>query len=175
MSGSQSVGVWCNCRARGWVRVREFVMAPAIRSVLDALLHDARRLAIRAVTPTPSSSSAPARTLCLSIRPCGLLPIAMSDSGSITPPAHAVALSGSPSGSLAFLNHSPETVKRNLPPDVDNKPLARQKRRRTRYDIPFAVLFGVLPVRDASSGRARAPTRTASYPIQITLTPHDTL
>lgn len=106
-------------------------MAPAIRSVLDALLHDARRLAIRAVTPTPSSSSAPARTLCLSIRPCGLLPIAMSDSGSITPPAHAVALSGSPSGSLAFLNHSPETVKRNLPPDVDNKPLARQKRRRT--------------------------------------------
>ncbi|EKG20838.1 Homeobox [Macrophomina phaseolina MS6] len=55
----------------------------------------------------------------------------MSDPGSTTPPADAAPLSGSPSGSLAFLNHSPETVKRNLPPDVDNKPLARQKRRRT--------------------------------------------
>jgi hypothetical protein len=33
----------------------------------------------------------------------------------------------------AFLVHSQETIPWNLPPDVDNKPLARQKRRRTRY------------------------------------------
>ncbi|KAF2000978.1 hypothetical protein P154DRAFT_522237 [Amniculicola lignicola CBS 123094] len=35
------------------------------------------------------------------------------------------------SSSLAFLVHSPNTVSNNLPPDVDNKSLARQKRRRT--------------------------------------------
>ncbi|KAF2686977.1 hypothetical protein K458DRAFT_297205 [Lentithecium fluviatile CBS 122367] len=35
------------------------------------------------------------------------------------------------SASLAFLVHSPTTVANSLPPDVDNKPLARQKRRRT--------------------------------------------
>ncbi|KAF2451912.1 hypothetical protein P171DRAFT_426344 [Karstenula rhodostoma CBS 690.94] len=34
-------------------------------------------------------------------------------------------------GEIAFLNHSPNTVANSLPPDVDNKPLARQKRRRT--------------------------------------------
>lgn len=38
-----------------------------------------------------------------------------------------------PTGVLAFLVHSPTTVANSLPPDVDNKPLARQKRRRTRY------------------------------------------
>ncbi|KAL5450275.1 hypothetical protein PMIN07_001275 [Paraphaeosphaeria minitans] len=32
---------------------------------------------------------------------------------------------------IAFLNHSPNTFANSLPPDVDNKPLARQKRRRT--------------------------------------------
>ncbi|KAK0659581.1 Homeobox protein YOX1 [Lasiodiplodia hormozganensis] len=55
----------------------------------------------------------------------------MSDPGSTTPPADATKLSSPPSGSLAFLVHSPDTVRSNLPPDVDNKPLARQKRRRT--------------------------------------------
>ncbi|KAK5290094.1 Homeobox protein yox1 [Cryomyces antarcticus] len=39
--------------------------------------------------------------------------------------------------SYAFLVHSQETLPNNLPPDVDNKPLARQKRRRTRYDNAF--------------------------------------
>lgn len=37
------------------------------------------------------------------------------------------------SGQLAFLVHSQETVANHMPPDVDNKALARQKRRRTRY------------------------------------------
>ncbi|KAL1649278.1 Homeobox protein yox1 [Diplodia intermedia] len=55
----------------------------------------------------------------------------MSDPGSTTPPADAAKLSSPPSGSLAFLVHSPDTVRSNLPPDVDNKPLVRQKRRRT--------------------------------------------
>ncbi|KAI4906897.1 hypothetical protein J4E90_010100 [Alternaria incomplexa] len=35
------------------------------------------------------------------------------------------------SGQLAFLVHSQETVANHMPPDVDNKALARQKRRRT--------------------------------------------
>lgn len=33
----------------------------------------------------------------------------------------------------AFLVHSQKTLTQNLPPRVDNKLLARQKRRRTRY------------------------------------------
>jgi hypothetical protein len=41
----------------------------------------------------------------------------------------------------AFLVHSQKTLTQNLPPRVDNKLLARQKRRRTRYIAnvaPFA-------------------------------------
>lgn len=34
--------------------------------------------------------------------------------------------------SFAFVVHSQDTVNQNLPPEVDNPPLARQKRRRTR-------------------------------------------
>jgi hypothetical protein len=40
-------------------------------------------------------------------------------------------------GALAFLVHSQETVANKMPPDVDNKALARQRRRRTRYDSIF--------------------------------------
>jgi hypothetical protein len=36
----------------------------------------------------------------------------------------------------AFLVHSQKTLTQNLPPRVDNKLLARQKRRRTRYIKP---------------------------------------
>jgi hypothetical protein len=35
-------------------------------------------------------------------------------------------------GSFAFV-HSQDTLNHSLPPNVDNKSLARQKRRRTRY------------------------------------------
>lgn len=35
----------------------------------------------------------------------------------------------------AFLVHSQKTLTQNLPPRVDNKLLARQKRRRTRYAL----------------------------------------
>ena len=34
--------------------------------------------------------------------------------------------------SYAFLVHSQDTLNQNLPPVVDNEPLARQRRRRTR-------------------------------------------
>ncbi|KAK7517230.1 uncharacterized protein IWZ02DRAFT_483685 [Phyllosticta citriasiana] len=37
----------------------------------------------------------------------------------------------SPPSSFAFLVSSPDLIQRNLPPNVDNKPLARQRRRRT--------------------------------------------
>ncbi|KAF2462185.1 hypothetical protein BDY21DRAFT_330683 [Lineolata rhizophorae] len=39
--------------------------------------------------------------------------------------------SASSPSSIAFLVHSQDSVEKNLPPDVDNKPLARQKRKRT--------------------------------------------
>lgn len=41
-------------------------------------------------------------------------------------------------GQLAFLVHSPQTVANHMPPEVDNKALARQKRRRTRYVVHAA-------------------------------------
>jgi hypothetical protein len=40
----------------------------------------------------------------------------------------------------AFLVHSQKTLTQNLPPRVDNKLLARQKRRRTRYVFHFWAL-----------------------------------
>lgn len=42
----------------------------------------------------------------------------------------------SPAPSYAFLVHSQKTLTQNLPPRVDNKLLARQKRRRTRWALP---------------------------------------
>ena len=79
----------------------------------------------------------------------------MSDSGS-TPPADSAKPSSPSSGSLAFLVHSPDTVQRNLPPDVDNKPLARQKRRRTRYVFLLGVSVWRCPRGDASRHAAPA-------------------
>ena len=38
----------------------------------------------------------------------------------------------SPPRDFAFLVHSQESLNHNLPPEVDNPPLARQRRRRTR-------------------------------------------
>lgn len=54
-------------------------------------------------------------------------------SSSSPPPANA---SESAALSYAFLVHSQKTLTQNLPPRVDNKLLARQKRRRTRYVYP---------------------------------------
>jgi hypothetical protein len=54
-----------------------------------------------------------------------------------TSPAQSVnsrrAIIPSTPGALAFLVHSQETVANKMPPEVDNKALARQRRRRTRY------------------------------------------
>ena len=36
-------------------------------------------------------------------------------------------------GSFPFLVHSQDTLQNNFAPKIDNHPLARQKRRRTRY------------------------------------------
>ena len=40
--------------------------------------------------------------------------------------------------SYAFLVHSQNTLNNHLPPAIDNQPLARQRRRRTRYSRSFA-------------------------------------
>lgn len=62
----------------------------------------------------------------------------MSDLESTVP-----ACSSPPSDSTAaalnyaFLVHSQKTLTQNLPPRVDNKLLARQKRRRTRYALIY--------------------------------------
>ena len=53
---------------------------------------------------------------------------------SATAPQPAAAANSSPEN-YAFLNHSSSTVPNNLPPKVDDKPLARQKRKRTRYTL----------------------------------------
>lgn len=63
--------------------------------------------------------------------------------GIMSDPEPSVAISSSPSLpatdsnplNYAFLVHSQKTLTQNLPPRVDNKLLARQKRRRTRYAI----------------------------------------
>jgi hypothetical protein len=56
--------------------------------------------------------------------------------------AHAIRREiPSPPGALAFLVHSQESVAKNTPPEIDNKALARQKRRRTRY---FFLFFAIL-------------------------------
>ncbi|KAK3673391.1 Homeobox protein yox1 [Recurvomyces mirabilis] len=39
----------------------------------------------------------------------------------------------------AFLNHSPNTLPHNLPPDLDDRPLGRQKRKRTSPDDQAAL------------------------------------
>jgi hypothetical protein len=46
---------------------------------------------------------------------------------------------------FAFLVHSQDTLPNNLPPKVDDKPLARQKRRRTRFVA--LLVFGILSPR----------------------------
>ncbi|OAL44587.1 hypothetical protein IQ07DRAFT_592267 [Pyrenochaeta sp. DS3sAY3a] len=55
----------------------------------------------------------------------------MSSSSPIPSSSPAQSRPASLNGQLAFLVHSPETVANHMPPDVDNKALARQKRRRT--------------------------------------------
>jgi hypothetical protein len=73
------------------------------------------------------------------------------------------------SGQLAFLVHSQETVANCMPPDVDNKALARQKRRRTRYVsifcFVFCLLISTMLAMFNALERALAPTGVCSaYP-----------
>jgi len=58
---------------------------------------------------------------------------------------------------LAFLVHSQESVANHMPPQVDNKALARQKRRRTRYVLPVLPIE-FRPRRFCRLTRARAGT-----------------
>jgi len=55
--------------------------------------------------------------------------------------------------SFAFLVHSQETIPNNLPPDVDDKPLARQRRRRTR-----SVKTAYNPLLKAAEDSPRCPS-----------------
>jgi hypothetical protein len=61
-------------------------------------------------------------------------------------PSSADSDGGRASGSspnLAFLVRSQDSVLNNMPPDVDNKPLVRQKRRRTSYVSWFFYLLSI--------------------------------
>ncbi|KAH6625371.1 hypothetical protein C7974DRAFT_395976 [Boeremia exigua] len=62
----------------------------------------------------------------LDMSPSSPLPVASDPIGRRASPS-----TGTVTTDFAFLVHSPETVANKMPPDVDNKPLARQKRRRT--------------------------------------------
>ena len=46
-----------------------------------------------------------------------------------------IGSSQSTEGNYAFLVHSQDSVTQDMPPDIDNHHLARQKRRRTRYQL----------------------------------------
>lgn len=54
----------------------------------------------------------------------------MEHGGASSPRGDEGAASSSPS-SLPFFNHSAATLPHNLPPSIDDKPVARQKRKRT--------------------------------------------
>jgi hypothetical protein len=74
------------------------------------------------------------------------------------------------SGQLAFLVHSQETVANHMPPDVDNKALARQKRRRTRYVFSsgtnsFHLMFDAL---ETNLERATGAISASVYPTKAT-------
>src|ERR1700744_5582949 len=58
-----------------------------------------------------------------------------------SPGTESSSKSSSPVSNIAFLVHSPHTLTQNLPPDVDNKSFARQRRRRTRYVLLYVSLF----------------------------------
>lgn len=57
------------------------------------------------------------------------------------PNLNAIRAASSEEGArYAFLVHSADSLKNGGDPDIDNKPLARQKRRRTRYGIHWRPL-----------------------------------
>jgi hypothetical protein len=64
-------------------------------------------------------------------------PMSSSLTASLQSPEANVAtnINSAANGSFAFLTHSQETVAKEQPPDIDNKKLVRQKRRRTRYVV----------------------------------------
>ncbi|KZF23647.1 hypothetical protein L228DRAFT_282347 [Xylona heveae TC161] len=116
--------------------------------------------------------------------PASSLPPVSSVAGS-TAVSHGSQASN---GSYAFLIHSQHTLPHNLPPNVDNKPLARQKRRRTspedqavleaeyrknpkpdkasRMDIVSRVALGEKEVQIWFQNR-RQSTRRKSRPVEL--------
>jgi hypothetical protein len=95
--------------------------------------------ACRAILEIPAHYSAAHTRRCpLTMTYSSPLPSFSSPASSRLPAARRASFSGQ----LAFLVHSQETVANHMPPDVDNKALARQKRRRTRYvaNSPTSVL-----------------------------------
>lgn len=67
-------------------------------------------------------------------------------------PPPSAQLPDSAALNYAFLVHSQKTLTQNLPPRVDNKLLARQKRRRTRYISQFCRPGTGVLVRVCTSG-----------------------
>ena len=63
----------------------------------------------------------------------------------------------------AFLVHSQKTLTQNLPPRVDNKLLARQKRRRTRYVVD-RILFHRSAWSKSTSRQPRAVNASSGTP-----------
>ena len=61
--------------------------------------------------------------------------VGMEDDSAFPSDADLLPLSSRGCGTYAFLNHSAATLPNNLPPNVDDKPLARQKRKRTRFEL----------------------------------------
>jgi hypothetical protein len=88
-------------------------------------------------------------------------------------PSDSTQIRSSPQ-SFAFLNHSTTTVSDNLPPSVDDKSLARQRRRRTRYvawshPLGYILLTACSPedqaILEAAYARDSKPDKTARLEI----------
>ena len=58
-----------------------------------------------------------------------------------SPPSSVDSNATSRHSRYAFLNHSAATVNQNLPPTADDKPLARQRRRRTRFVLDMSNII----------------------------------
>lgn len=100
--------------------------------------HHIERVILSTITFFHGSSSLITPSPITNIRCCHPIMSASSPLPSFSSPASSrlpTVRRASFSGQLAFLVHSQETVANHMPPDVDNKALARQKRRRTRYAL----------------------------------------
>lgn len=131
-SRSESASIDTSGRTVLLARATFFYLRVHLATRFDTLLHT--RLFS---SPTFLSSTYPPFLFSISrkhLSSCPLSQVTMSDLEPSAAASSSPSLPATDSNALsyAFLVHSQKTLTQNLPPRVDNKLLARQKRRRTR-------------------------------------------